>query len=445
MRDRFLYFLLFALVLVPFRFVSAQQRGPSRVIVARAVSKDVGEPQTFVGTMDAVRISTVGSAVPGRIENLFVKEGQRVKRGDPLAKVRTRIIEARVAAAKASLRMRKAELEEMEAGPRTEEIAEVKARLESAKVMQAMRSKRYNRARNLILREGAISQEEFEEIEAQSAAADATVRETIASLQLLEAGYRKERIARARALYEEQIAVVEELEEMERRHTMVAPFDGYVLLDHAEEGQWVLQSTLIARVAEMDQMDVMASVPEDFISRIHVGDSADVFVSAISEETIRNVPKEELARVGVFRGQKFYFYGTVTAILPAGDPQARTFPVKVRVKNVLLGDGVLLKSGMFTRVQFSVGRKTPAILVPKDAVVLGGRTPQVYVVRTEGGDAIKGKVDAVDVTLGVSSGMWIQVKGDVSKGNWIVVQGNERLRPGQEVIGETAKTPIPAP
>jgi hypothetical protein len=55
----------------------------------------------------------------------------------------------------------------------------------------------------------------------------------------------------------------------------------------------------------------------------------------------------------------------------------------------------------------------------------------VYVV--DAADARQGKVKPVLVELGVASGHLIQVKGPLEPGKMVVVQGNERLRPGQDI------------
>jgi hypothetical protein len=74
-----------------------------------------------------------------------------------------------------------------------------------------------------------------------------------------------------------------------------------------------------------------------------------------------------------------------------------------------------------------------AMLVPKDALVLGGPQPVVFVVDMAAPDAKQGKARPVPVQLGVAEGNMIQVTGGVQPGQMVVVQGNERLRPGQDV------------
>jgi multidrug efflux pump subunit AcrA (membrane-fusion protein) len=125
--------------------------------------------------------------------------------------------------------------------------------------------------------------------------------------------------------------------------------------------------------------------------------------------------------------------GVISAIVPQADVQARTFPVKILVKNELSEDGPLVKSGMYARVMLPTGQRQLATLVLKDAIVLGGPQPVVYVVDVPSADAKQGKARPVPVQLGVADGNMIQVRGGLQTGQLVVVQGNERLRPGQDV------------
>jgi multidrug efflux pump subunit AcrA (membrane-fusion protein) len=76
--------------------------------------------------------------------------------------------------------------------------------------------------------------------------------------------------------------------------------------------------------------------------------------------------------------------------------------------------------------------------VPKDALVLGGARPMVFVAEAGPGGTGKTVVRQVVVTPGVASGDLIEVTGDLKKGQAVVTLGNERLRPGDAV--EVART-----
>jgi multidrug efflux pump subunit AcrA (membrane-fusion protein) len=135
--------------------------------------------------------------------------------------------------------------------------------------------------------------------------------------------------------------------------------------------------------------------------------------------------------------------GVVTAIVPQADVQARTFPVKVRVKNQLSDDGPLVKSGMYARVLLPTGEREMATVVSKDALVLGGPQPVVFVIDAPP-TAKSGKVAPVPVKLGTADGNMIQVTGNLKPGQHVVVQGNERLQPGQDVTIQGVAAPAAA-
>ena len=75
-----------------------------------------------------------------------------------------------------------------------------------------------------------------------------------------------------------------------------------------------------------------------------------------------------------------------------------------------------------------------ALVVPKDAIVLGQREPFVYVVDPE-----SSTVRPVNVRLGVAVGDDIEVQGPLAAGMNVVIRGNERLRPGMPVRAEEAR------
>jgi multidrug efflux pump subunit AcrA (membrane-fusion protein) len=83
---------------------------------------------------------------------------------------------------------------------------------------------------------------------------------------------------------------------------------------------------------------------------------------------------------------------------------------------------------MFARISFPIGKKISALLVPKDALVLGGPSPVVYVI-----DEATMTVRPLPVETGVAVDATIQVKGPFQAGMKVVTKGNERLRPGQAV------------
>ena len=382
---------------------------PAHVVVTPVIQKTVPSGRSFVGTVMPVRVSLIGSAASGRVEEFLVNEGDRVKKGQVLARLRTKLIDAELAAARATLQMRQAELDELRNGARPEEIAQAKARLTLAEELHKFRRAQLQR---MIAAGRSASAEQLEEAASLAAQSAAARLEAEAALKLLELGPRQERIKQAQARVDAQKEEVARLVEQRLRHTVAAPFDGYVVAERTEIGQWLAQGDPVVEIIELDSVEVAVDVPEDSITNLRKGDSARVHLSALPERT---------------------FSGTIAAVVPRANTRSHTFTVKVRVANERDGDEVLIKAGMFARVTLQVGSTEQAILVPKDALVLGGPTPLVYTVERTAGTTNRGVARSVPVQLGVADGQLIQVIGNLRPGQLVVTQGNERLRPNQTV------------
>lgn len=376
--------------------------------MSQVIQQPVAAGKSFVGTVMPLRRSTVGSAVDGRVLDFLVNEGDRVTKDQPLAQVRTKTFDIQLDAAKAELASRQQELAELKNGTRPEEIAQAKARMLGAEAQVEYTKARAERITQLFNRR-ATSQEELDEARSAATKAEQDYLEAQAAYEMALAGPRSEQIAKAEALVQFQQEEVHRLEDIIERHRITAPFDGYIVKEHTEVGQWVKAGDPIVEIVELDKVDVEALVVEDHIQQIRVGTPARVEIGAIPNET---------------------FTGEVAIIVAQADLRSRTFPVRVRIDNRIEGGAPLLKSGMFARVTFPVGQPELATLVPKDAVVLGGPQPVVYLLNGNGSPPA---VQPVPVQLGVADGGLIQVVGNLQPGQTVVVEGNERLLPGQAV------------
>lgn len=387
-----------------------QQLPPAPVVVAEVVQMDVSAGQTFVATVQPLKRATVGSAVDGRVVELVVHEGQRVGEGEPLAQLLTNTIELELAAAEAELELRNEELAELKAGSRPNEIEQAKAKMLGAKADMEFGIARLTRLQQLRT-SNATSPEEFDQVKSQASQAEQYYHELKAAYELAVEGPRAERIAQARAQVAYQQAVVDQIKDRIKKYTIVSGFDGYVVSEYVDEGTWVKSGDPVMDVVALDEVEVQAFVVEQQATHVKPGGTVRVDVPALSDSL---------------------FTGVISTVIPQADARARTFPVKIRVKNTINDDGPLLKAGMYARVELPIGPRQRAIMIPKNALVLGGPQPMVYVV--DGTDSKTGKVSPVPIEVGVAMPNLIQAKGPLQPGQRVVVEGNERLRPGQEVL-----------
>ena len=196
------------------------------------------------------------------------------------------------------------------------------------------------------------------------------------------------------------------------RSSVRAPFAGVVVAERCAVGEWIDQGAPVAELISLYDLEIQVDVPERYFSTIQSG----------TETTVRfeSLPGYELS-------------AKVSAVIPRANPQARTFPLKIRINNKEGKVG----AGMLAEVSFSAGASYRATVIPKDAVITRGDRRFVYVL---GEDST---VDQVPVKTGVGVGAWVEIQSDLKPGAKVITRGNERLQPGQEVAGELLEYELP--
>ena len=395
------------------------QFGPSPVVVAEVAEVEVSSGETFVGTVRPLRSATIGSAVDGRVVEFPIRVGDRVRAGDTLAQLLTETIELEVAAAEAELELRKQELTELTNGSLPEEIEQARARMEAlAATKQYLTSKR-DRMEKLRDRD-AVALDVLQEAVSASLAADEAFLEAKAAWDLAVQGPRAEKIAQAQARVTLQQAMTDRLKDQLTKHTIITRFDGYVTQELTEIGAWVSRGDAVAQVVALDTVEVEAFVLDQHVGFVTTGEDVQVRIPSLPDRL---------------------FTGQVSAVVPQSDAQTRTFPVRVKVANEFEAEMPVIKSGMLARVTLQTGPVRKAMLVSKDALVLGGPAPPVYSVVPDAKDPNQTVAQPIPVEIGVASGDRLQIlpttgvqAAFVKAGDRVVVLGNERLRPGQPVM-----------
>jgi RND family efflux transporter MFP subunit len=394
------------------------------VAVTPVVEREIAVGQSFVGTLMPVKKAIIGSAVDGRVIEFPRNAGDRVESGEKLAQLLTDTIMLEWKTAQSELAYRQAQLDELKNGTRLEEKEQARARMKGAAANMKYQQARRARIEASFAANRAVSEEERDAAVSTAIAAEQAYLEALQASQMADAGPRKEQIAQAQAQVDMQQATVNRLKDQMDKHTIISRFAGYITAEHTEIGQWVKQGDPVAEVVALDEVEIIAQVVEQYVPYSRVGTAVPVEIPALAGRPP--------------------FAGQVTAIVPQADVQARTFPVQVRVKNELVDGQPLLKAGMYARVSLPTGKRQVGMLVPKDALVLGGAQPRVFVVEGAA-DGKQGKSRPVSVKLGSATGNHIEVSGDLKPGQWIVVRGNEGLPPNeQQVLIDRVIPPEPA-
>ncbi len=398
------------------------EEGPKPVVVGKVirVREELPTTKKFIGTVVPERHSVVGSAVDGRVEQLFVDEGDFVPTPSPdapmppLVQLRTKTIEIDLAAARAEENLRMHELEELKRGFLPEEVCAAQAKMRGAQATWKFAEARLKRTSELFRQNRSATAEQLDEAIQEETAAEQAFIVTQAELKLVEDGPREERVQQAKARLDQAQQSVLRLEDMKQKYTIRAPFEGFIVAKHTELGAWISQGDPVVEIIKLDVVDVDVSVPEADVRKLRRGDAVLVRFEALGKDALHE--------------------GVIWQIIPQADPRSRTFPVKVRIgENPDYPRSPQIKAGMLAEVVLPVSFQA-GLFVPKDALVLNRGSKSLFVVRSD--SAGNHVVDMVPVELGDSQQNLIQVidsQGVLREGDLVVIRGNERLRPRDAV------------
>ncbi len=276
-------------------------RGPISAIVAAT------------GTVNPVLSVQVGSQLSGQIRELNADFNTRVTAGQQVAKLDTRTIEARVAAALADLQSAAAAVLVAQAqGDRAvadlasarAQLISARARADSADSQLRDAEQELRRATDLRARgvnaERDLSRAQFlaERLRAELASARGTTAQQEAMILAAEAAGRTAvaQVTAAEAARAQRRALLQQVEVDLANATIRAPIDGVVISRNVDLGQTVaasLQAPILFMIAaSLDEMEVWATVDESDIGRIRPGQEVGFTVAAHPGINLRGAVKE---------------------------------------------------------------------------------------------------------------------------------------------------------
>ncbi len=241
-------------------------------LVATCGRSSRGGPLLASGTVEATE-AQLGFPTTGRLDTLTVREGDRVVRGQILARLDSAETAARLEEAKARAAASREGLAELERGSREEEVARARAFAAAAQERLRDATRDLERAR-ILFEGGAVSQELVDKAEVAESIARSDAEQAGEELRLLEIGPRRERIAQQRAVVAQSDAQVHTLEATLANLTITAPIDGIVTVRHREPGEIVSAGSPVVTVMNPDDRWVRIYIKEDRVGAVKLGSRA---------------------------------------------------------------------------------------------------------------------------------------------------------------------------
>ena len=280
-------------------------RVPMTVELGSAKKGDVAAHLTVVGNLIGLQTVDIAPRTAGRLLSVNVQLGDRVRRGQVLAKVDDREIVEQVRQAESAQEVSKATIRQREADLKVAEL-------------------NFERSKNLFQRQ-LLAKQALDDAESRYMAA-------VAQFDL------------SKAQLNQNDSRLQELRINLQNTSVSSPVDGFVGKRSVDPGAMVNTGTAIASVVDISRLRLVVNVVEKDLRMVSAGDPAEVEVDA-------------------YPGEKFQ--GKIARVAPVLDPATRTASMEVEIPN---GDNKL-KPGMYARINLTVEDRKGTLVVPKSAVI----------------------------------------------------------------------------
>jgi RND family efflux transporter MFP subunit len=366
---------------------------PADAAISVATATVVEQPVTrFIrvsGTLAAQEDAEVAAEVAGRVVATPIERGSRIASGATLVQIADSDVTAQAREAEANAAQIEARLGTASgAAFDVERVPEVA----NAYASYVLTRTEFERTKMLQERE-LVSASEFDQKQAQ-----------------VEAARRQYEVARNGAEQQYQVLMAAKARVAMARKAVAdtivrAPFDGVVGERLVSVGDYVTRGTKVASVLRVNPLRLELTVPAQYVSAVAIGSPVSLEVDAYPGET---------------------FVGNIRYVSPALRSDTRALIVEAVVDNA---DG-RLRPGLFATARIEQAAKSPALLVPVNAVQKTATGQRVFVVA---GDRVEERL----VTIGDVHGAQIELTSGVAAGDRVVVGNLERLTDGAPVKAES--------
>ncbi len=386
------------------------------VTVAKVETTMVERTIEASGTVAAYEEVPVMSQATGlQIIEILADRGDYVRRGQVLARLNNKMLEAQMLEAQGAVAQVEARLAELRAGSRVEEIAQARARVNSAEseVVEAQSDldlvqKRVKRNQELQT-EGAITRDRLDEIlnqervaESNLTGAKARLAEAQQALTQLELGTRPETIRQAEAELIQARGRLQSIRAQLEDTAIVSPVDGIIATRTAQLGKITSNSESLFSIIENGRLELRLKVPETLIGRIAT---------------------DKKVRMTVDGDRHQELLGTVREIDPTIDGNSRLATVKVD-----LPSQTNLKPGMFLRAKI-ITATAQGTTIPMAALLPQSDNRAIaFVLQADN------TVKSQSVELGeIISDQKVEILQGLALGDRIVLKGAAYLKDGDLV------------
>ncbi|HEX6437836.1 MAG TPA: efflux RND transporter periplasmic adaptor subunit [Candidatus Binatia bacterium] len=348
---------------------------PRQVKIATAVEAKVARTVSATGTLAAEDQVVLGTKVVGRLGEISVDLGSRVRKGQAIARIDPSDYRLRVDQAEAALQQARVRL-----GLPAEGTSDKIEPEQTATVRQAAAT----------LKEARLTHDRMAKLWEGNYIARAELDAAVAQLAIAESQYQNalEEVRIRQGLLFQRRSELEIARQQLADTVIVSPMDGAVSERQGSVGQYLTAGAPVVTLVRMDPLRLRLAVPERQAGSVHVGQTVELMVEGDSQR----------------------YSGRVVRLSPAISENNRTLLIEAEVAN----SNGRLRPGSFAKADIIVEAGEQIVTVPRDAIITFAGIDKVLSV--EEGQAVEKRVrtgrrigDQIEIVEGVVAGYQVIV------------------------------------
>lgn len=368
----------------------------------------------YLGRTEATQSTDLSFRVPGRLLEIPVKQGDRVENGQVIARIDPRDFQNRMESIQSQLDQAKAVLAQMKAGARPEDIHRLEA-VFAARESESKQAQTQLERQKSLLKEGLISQQEFDAAKARTDTLAANLVNARQELAIGKKGARREEIDAQEASIRGLESRLQESQDALADTELKSPYAGIIARINANAFEDIQANQPVLTLQDISKINILINISETEMARGRAPETND--------DTQHIVGTASFPALG-----DMTFPVSIAEFQTEANPQTQSFKIVLQMEQP---EGCPVKPGMNAVIRGEGGAKGE----PE-----GFRVP-VNAIRA---DANAGKsVWRIDPqTMRVSAApvetaeIWqdqIQITKGLSKGDLIAVSATNLLREGMRV------------
>ncbi|KGG81230.1 hypothetical protein Y919_01605 [Caloranaerobacter azorensis H53214] len=354
------------------------------------------------GTVKSKVNRNVVTTLPYKIKEILVKEGDKVSKGQVLAKLDTEDIEFNIRAAEINLEIEKQNLKNMLEGKDTFQLEK---NLENAKLNYENAQKKYQNSVKLY-EAGAISKAQLEAD--SSALATAKINFELAQKQLEDAKKAKDVEGQKKRIELQELNLKKQKEEISKS-IIKSPIDGVIVYSGAKLGVPANTASPLFIIDDTSKLEIEVNISEYDINDIKLGQEVK-----ITGEAFKN--RE-------YKGKVSYISPVATEM-----NTGRGIETNVKIKIDILNPDEKIKPGFSADVSINTANKKDALVVPYEALY-HKKDGSIVVFKVKEGKAVE-----IPVLMGVEGDLKVEIiSKDLKEGDQIILNPTEKIKDGMKV------------